>query len=73
MAKQAFSSVFRVHPNGGIEPMQRVRIGGVEFGPGVIFGPGVSFGGIDLSQYANKDLEVEVQGTNLLIKGVYSI
>ena len=54
-----FSTIFKRHPDGGIEPLRPVRIGGVTLGPGVRFTPGVRFGGVDLALYAGKDLEVE--------------
>lgn len=54
-----FSRIFKTHPDGSIEPLRPVRISGVRIGPGVRLGPGVRFGGIDLSLYAGKELEVE--------------
>ncbi len=63
--------VFKIHHDGGIEPVRRVRIGGVEFGPGVRFGKGVAFSGIDLNQYIGHDFEVEEQGDVLIVKGIY--
>ena len=56
-----FSQIFQLNSDGSIEPIRRIRIGGVEFGPGVRFTRGVSFSGIDLSQYIGRDFEVQEQ------------
>lgn len=66
-----FWQVFKINPDGSLEPLRRVRIGGVEFGLGVRFTRGVSFSGIDLFQFIGNDLEIEVQGEIVIIKGVY--
>jgi len=66
-----FYQIFRVNPDGSIEPLSVVRIGGVQFGPGVRFSRGVSFGGIDLSLYVGRDFLVEEQDNILVIKGIY--
>ncbi|MDP2864179.1 MAG: hypothetical protein Q8N73_00765 [bacterium] len=67
----SFDNVFIQHPNRTLEPRQRIRVGGVEFGPGVIFSRGVAFGGIDFFQFIGHDLEVETDGEVLIIKGIY--
>lgn len=66
-----FEQLFRQYPDGGIEPIRRIRVGGVEFGPGVRFSGGVSFSGIDLTRFIGKDFEVEDQNGVLFLKGVY--
>lgn len=66
-----FWQIFVLHPDGSIEPIRRVRIGGVEFGPGVKFTKGVSFGGIDLSLYIGRDFDTEEQNGVLVLKGIY--
>ena len=66
-----FYQIFRIGPDGSIEPIKTVRIGGAQFGPGVRFGKGVSFGGIDLSKYIGRDLHVEEQDGVLIITGIY--
>ncbi|MFH1371395.1 MAG: hypothetical protein ABII09_08945 [Planctomycetota bacterium] len=66
-----FWEIFRIYPDGSIEPIKRVRIGGVEFGPGVRFSKGVSFSGIDLSLYVGRDLEVENIDNVSVLKGIY--
>lgn len=66
-----FNNVFIQHPNGTLEPRQRIRVGGIEFGPGVKFSRGVSFGGIDFTQFVGRDLEVETNNDVLVIKGIY--
>lgn len=67
----SFNTVFTQHPNGELEPRQRVRVGGVEFGPGVRFSKGVIIGGIDFTQFIGQDLEVETDESVLVIKGIY--
>ena len=66
-----FDTVFSKDPSGHLEPKQRIRVGGVEFGPGVKFGQGVVFGPFDFSKFPNSDLEVETRGDILVIKGIY--
>ena len=66
-----FYQLFRQYPDGSIEPTRRIRVGGVEFGPGVRFSGGVSFSGIDLMRFIGKDFEVEDQNGILFLKGVY--
>ncbi len=66
-----FWQIFKAYPDGSIEPIRRVRIGGVEFGPGVKFTKGVSFSGIDLSLYVGRDFETDEINGVLIIKGIY--
>jgi hypothetical protein len=71
MARMNFDTIFTTHNNGSIEPRQRIRVGGVTFGPGVQFTPGVSFSGVDFTQFRGRDFEVETDQDILVIKGVY--
>lgn len=66
-----FTNIFKVYPDGSIEPLRPVMISGVQLGPGVRFTQGVSFGGVDLSLYTQKDLEIENSGGVVVIKGIY--
>lgn len=66
-----FYQIFTVHPDGNIEPIRRVRIGGVEFGSGVRFARGVSFSGIDLTLYIGRDFEAEENNGILVLTGIY--
>lgn len=66
-----FYQIFRVNPDGSIEPVRIVKIGGVQFGPGVYFSKGVSFSGIDLTLYIGRDFLTEEQDSTLVIKGIY--
>lgn len=66
-----FYQIFRVNADGSIEPLQPVRIGGVQMSPGVKFGKGVSFSGIDLSQFVGRDFAVEEQAGVFVIKGIF--
>lgn len=67
----SFVQIFRMHPDGSLEPIRRIRIGGVEVGPGVRFGQGVSFGGIDLTKYTRNDFEVTTEEDLWVIQGIY--
>lgn len=71
MARINFNALFMQHPDGSLEPRQRIRIGGVEFGPGVRFNRGVVFSGIDLTLFIGRDFEVETDGAVFVIKGIY--
>lgn len=66
-----FYSIFKQNPDGSIEPIRPVRIGGVQMGPGVRFGSGVSFGGVDLSQQVGKNFLVEEENGILVIVGIF--
>lgn len=71
MARVTFDSIFIQHPDGSLEPRQRIRVGGVEFGPGVRFTRGVSFAGIDFTLFVGHDFEVEQEGDVMIIKTIY--
>jgi hypothetical protein len=72
MARLNFKALFESKSDGSIEPKQRIRISGIEFGTGVILRPGIGVGGIDLTQFADRDLEVETDDSVFVIKGIYS-
>lgn len=67
----SFNTVFIQYPDGSLEPQRRIKVGGVEFGPGVRFSKGVSFAGIDFALFIGRDLEVEEENSMLIIKGIY--
>jgi len=71
MARVNFNSIFEQRPDGTLTPRQRIRIGGVELGPGVIFSRGVAFGGVDFTQFIGRDLDIETDGDVLVIKGIF--
>ena len=71
MAKVNFDTIFIKLPEGRIEPRQRIRVGGVTFGPGVSFSKGVILGGVDFTQFIDRDFEVETDKDVLVIKGIY--
>ncbi|MDO9580570.1 MAG: hypothetical protein Q7J06_08390 [Bacteroidales bacterium] len=66
-----FSAIFIRHQDGSLEPLRRVRIGGVEFGPGVKLSGGVRFGGVDITKYIGRDLEIEVDNDTWIVTGIY--
>jgi len=71
MARKTYWELFKVNPDGSVEPKVRVQIGGVQFGPGVRFGRGVAFGGIDLTMYIGHDLEIDEKDGVSTITGIY--
>jgi hypothetical protein len=71
MARVTFDSVFTKKRDGSLTPKQRIRVGGVELGPGVSFRKGVAFGGVDFTEFIQRDLEVETDGQIVVIKGIY--
>ena len=66
-----FNQMFTFHSDGSIEPKARVRVGGIEFGPGVKFGKGVQFSGVDLLKLSGKDLAVTEKDNVWIINGYY--
>jgi hypothetical protein len=71
MARFSFSSIFTEHPDGSIEPIQTIKVGGIEISPGTILRPGVIIGGVDFTQFKGQDFEIETQGSILILKGIY--
>lgn len=71
MARLNFNSIFNTHTDGSIEPRQRIRVGGITFGPGVRFNQGVNIAGVDFTQFRDRDFEVDVDGDIIVIKGVF--
>ena len=73
MARVTFNSIFIRHQDGSLEPRQRIRVGGIEFGPGVKFTSGVAFGGINFfdPQILNHDLEITTTENVTVINGIY--
>jgi len=66
-----FDAIFNRLQDGSYEPRQRVRIGGVTFGPGFHFNAGVVLSGVDFTQFIDHDLEVETDQDVLVITGIY--
>ncbi|MEK6952539.1 MAG: hypothetical protein AABX29_05990 [Nanoarchaeota archaeon] len=71
MPKVPFNTLFKVNANGSIEPIQQIRVGGITLSPGVILSPGQVIAGIDFSQYRDRNFEIAVDGSLLVIKGIY--
>ena len=69
--RKHFDELF-TNQNGMVNPKVTVHINGVSISPGVSFGGGVSIGGVNLTQYIGKYLEVELQNDVYVIKGVYN-
>lgn len=66
-----FEEIFEERVDGSLSPRQRIRVGGVIFGPGVAFNRGVAFGGVDFHQFREHEIEAEREGDILIIKGIY--
>ena len=71
MARVTFDSVFKVNTDGTIEPKQTTRIGGITITPGIKFSKGIGIGGIDLTQFINRDLEITTDNGVIVITGIY--
>jgi hypothetical protein len=72
VARLNFDSIFVKHPDNTIEPRQKIRVGGVTFGPGVRLSQGAAMGGVDFTLFVGRDFEVETDGDVFVIKGIYS-
>ncbi len=66
-----FSEIFRENPAGSLTPIRRIRIGGVELGPGVTFSKGTSFGGVDFTLFRGRNIEADQDGEILVIQGIH--
>lgn len=71
MARLTFNSIFIQHPDGTLEPRQKIRVGGVTFGSGVKLSRGMALGGIDFTRFVGHDLEVETDNDILVIKAIH--
>lgn len=69
--RKKFWELFRVHPDGYIEPLRLISIAGVQFGPGIRFGKSVLFGGINLSEYIGHDFEIDEKDGVAVLKSIY--
>lgn len=73
MKRYSFDEIFYSLPDGSITPKKRIKVGGIEFGPGVTFGPGVFFAGVDFHKYKNLDIAADEEGETLEIKGFFKV
>lgn len=71
MERVSFDSIFIKHPDGSLEPRQRIKVRGVEFGPGVRFIKGVTFAGIDFALFVDRYLQITREGDTVIIYGIY--
>ncbi len=69
--RKHFDELF-TNQNGMVNPKVTVHINGVTMSPEFFIGGGVSIGGVNLTQYIGKYLEVELQNDVYVIKGVYN-
>ena len=70
--RMSFDELFRRNADGTISPRISVHFNGVTMVPGAEFGGDVRWGGVDLTQFADKDLDVEIQDGVHAIKGIYN-
>ena len=71
MARLKFWDLFQPNPDGTLQAIRRLKIGGFTIEPGQKIKHGVLFSGFDIFQYTGRDLEVEeVEGVEV-ITGVY--
>jgi len=66
-----FEDIFQELPNDALTPRRRVKVGGVEFGPGISFSKGVAFAGIDFTLFRGHAIEADEEGDVLVIRGIY--
>jgi len=71
MSRISFWKIFQINPDGTLQPIVRVSIGGFILEPGQKIQKGVAFSGFDLFQYTGRDLEVNKQGDVEVLTGVY--
>ncbi|HEX3568380.1 MAG TPA: hypothetical protein VHT70_01755 [Candidatus Saccharimonadales bacterium] len=71
MSRISFWKIFQVNPDGTIQPIVRVSLGGFILEPGQKIQQGVTFSGFDLFQYTGRDLEVQKKDGTEVITGVY--
>jgi hypothetical protein len=68
----SFDELFRRNADGTISPRIPVHINGVTMVPGGEIGGGVNLGGVDLTQFVDMDLDVEIQEGVHAIRGIYN-
>ena len=66
-----FFECFRQNWDGSLEPLRKIKIGGLKMDSGVKLGKGVLFGGIDLHLFLGRDLSVIKQPDCWTIVGIY--
>lgn len=71
MARLPFTSIFKINPDGSIEPLIRIRVGGVTLGPGTQLSKGLLVGGIDLTQFTSRELETQAMDGIIVITAIY--
>lgn len=65
-----FNEIFKENPDGSLTPIRRIRIGGVELGPGVTFSRGAYFGGVDFTLFRGHRIEVNQEGDVFIVQGI---
>lgn len=71
MARLKFWELFQVNPDGTLQPIRRVSVGGFTLEPGQKIQRGITFSGFDLFEYTGRDLEVEDKDGLEVVTGVY--
>ena len=71
MARIEFWKLFQVNPDGSLQVIRRLSMGGFTLEPGQRIERGVTFSGFDIFQYTGRDLEVNEQNGVDVVTGVY--
>lgn len=71
MSRKPFREIFQVNPDGTLQVIRRVRIGGFTLEVGQKIQRGITFSGFDIFEHTGKDLEVEEQDGTEVVTGVY--
>ncbi len=68
-----FSELFIQNADSSYSPTKKLDIGGVPMDTNIRFFPGVAYMGVDITQYIDKQLEVEkLRGGTIAIKRIIS-
>jgi hypothetical protein len=66
-----FNEIFKDNSDGSINPIKRIRVGGIILGPEVVIRGGVAFGGVDFYQFKGHEIEADEDGDVLVVKAIY--
>ncbi len=71
LVRYSFSEIFEKLPDGSLMPRHVIKINSVVISPGISFSKGIKIGGIDIFDYMNFDLGVDIVNDIFVIKGFY--
>jgi len=67
-----FDNVFTVNDDGSVTTRATIRVGGITIREGARLLQGQTIAGIDFTQFVGRRLEVEIDGSTYVVKGIYS-